>query len=170
MGDEVMRWSLSGRDYVILISRATDLIADAMGKKFAVLETSDILQQKTIAVEIDKVKSVEDFRRIEKYLLSLSSVQSIQLLQVEPDRMFFDLTLRSEVDDLLNLIQSGSVLALRADDKVIISEPKHETQNKLKNELIVVTDSPENTTTNVVASEVLVSSPLKPVPYRFVLR
>jgi hypothetical protein len=166
MDDEVRKWSLSGPDYAALISSATDLIADAMGQKFAVLETSDVAQQTTMAVEIDQVKNVETFRRIEKYLSSLSAVQSVRLSQVEPDRVFFDLTLRSKVDDLLNQIQSGSILALLAVDEVI-NEPKVQPQEELKDNLIV-TDRPENTTTSVTGSDAALSS-AKPTIYRFLL-
>ena len=159
MDDEVRKWSLSGPDYATLIARATDLAADAMGQKFAVLETFDVLQQKTLAVEIDQVKSVEDFRRLEKYLSSLSAVQSVQLSQVESERVFFDLTLRSKADDLLNLIQSGSVITRLAEE--VINEP-----NGGLNDVPVVTDAAENMTANTDANPPL----LKVTPYRFVLR
>ena len=116
IGDEIKKWRLSGHDYATLIARATDLTADIMGQKYAMLETLDGAQHQQITVEINQVNSVEAFRRIEKYLASLSAVKSIKLSQVESDRVFFDLTLRTKVDDLLNLIQSGKTIALLVDD------------------------------------------------------
>ena len=159
MGDEVTKWSLRGQDYANLIVKATDSIADVMGKKFAVLETFDVSQQKSVAVEVDRVKDVEDFRRVEKYLSSLSAVQSVQLSQVGSDRVFFDLTLRSEVDDLLNLIKSGSVIELLVDDVA----------NELKSEA-VITNAPEKPVINITGSVPPDALLLKPAPYRFVLR
>ena len=157
--DEVKKWSLTGSDYVSLIARATDLIVDVMGQKFAVLETSDVSQQKMVSVEVDRVKSAEAFRRVEKYLQSLSAVKSAQLSQVEPDRVFFDLTLRSEVEDVLNLIQSGSVMTLLADD--VIHESKEALQNASNGEL---------KDKNIAVSMPTEASILKPMVYRFVLR
>ena len=160
MDDKVRKWSLNGPDYAALISRATDLAADVMGQKYAVLETFDISQQKTLAVEIDRVKSVEDFRHIEKYLSSLSAVQSVQLSQIEPERVFFDLTLRSKVDDLLNLIQSDSVITRLVDEE--IKDPN----NELKDDAIV-TESAENMTAHTGTGPPPLS---KVTPYRFILR
>lgn len=116
MDDEIKKWHLSGQDYAALISRATDLSADVMGQKYAILEMLDSSKFEQVTVEINRVESVESFRRIEKYLSSLSAVKSIQLLKVEQERVIFELTLRSKIDDLLNLIQSGKTMALLADD------------------------------------------------------
>ena len=157
--DQVRKWSLSGRDYATLIARAIDLVADGMGQKFAVLETSDISQQKTLVVEIDRVKTVEDFRRIEKYLLSLSAVQSVQLSQLETERVFFELGLRSKVDDLLNQIHSGSVLIRQAEEAVKNSNDKLDD--------VVATDEAGIMT---AATEVNEPVPSIITPYRFILR
>ncbi len=161
MDGEVKKWNLSGGNYENLIASAADLIADVMGQKFAVLETSDVSQQKTVAVEIDRVKSVDDFRRIEKYLLSLSAVQSVQLSRLEPNRVFFDLTVRSEVDDLLNLIKSGSVMKLLSINALDV--------DKSKDELVKMKTS-EVPTANITASDVPAPSALEPRLYLFTLR
>lgn len=163
MGREVKKWSFSGPSYENLIASATDLIADSMGQKYAVLETIDASQQKMVAVEVDRVKSVYDFRRIEKYLLSLSAVQSVQLSKLEPNRVFFDLTVRSKVDDLLNLIKSGSVMALQAVASLDGS------QDESRNEPIK-TDSSATAATNIANNDMPSPSLLKPMLYRFVLR
>lgn len=159
MDDKVRKWSLSGRDYVDLISRATDLLADVMGQKFAVLETTDVSQQKMLALEVNQVKSVEDFRRIEKYLLSLSAVKSVQLSQLESERVFFDLALRTEVDDLLNLIQSDTVMARLADEPV----------SDEVNDGAVGTELAENALVNPAGQVASVPQPKAQI-YRFVLR
>lgn len=118
MAGELKKWSLSGADYASLIAKAADLIADTMGQRFAALESFGVSQQKKVMMEIDKVRSVEAFRAIENYLSSLSAVQSVQLSQVEPERVFFELALRTKADDLINLIQSGSTLT-RLPDGII---------------------------------------------------
>ena len=150
--DGARKWSLRGADYKTLIARAIDLTADAMGQKFAVLEALDVSQQKQVMAEIGQVKTVEDFRRIEKYLSSLSAVQSVQLSQIESERVLFGLTLRTKVDDLLNLIQSGSTMALLTEE------------------------ASDEVTTAVDANELVNTADMKPVSsmikadYRFILR
>lgn len=108
MARESRRWALEDQDYDALISQAVDLVADAMGQKFAVLEATDIQGLQQILVEIDQVESVKEFRRVQKYLSSLPVVQSVWLSQVEPERVAFKLTLRSEVDDFLKLIKADT--------------------------------------------------------------
>ena len=108
MGKDSRRWTLKERDYSALISQAVDLVADAMGQKFAVLEATDTQGLKQILVEIDQVESVKKFRQVQKYLISLPVVQSVSLSQVEPERVAFKLTLRSEVDDFLELIKADT--------------------------------------------------------------
>ncbi|MES0327202.1 MAG: DUF2066 domain-containing protein [Gammaproteobacteria bacterium] len=161
MDEKVKKWNLSGGNYENLIVSAADLIADVMGQKFAVLETSDVSQQKTVAVEVDRVKSVDDFRRIEKYLLSLSAVQSVQLSRLEPNRVFFDLTVRSKVDDLLNLIKSGSVMKLLSINALDVDKSKHE---------LVKMKTSEVPTANITASDAPAPSVLEPRLYHFTLR
>ena len=108
MGDDSRRWTLNDADYTELISQAVDVVADAMGQKFAVLEATDETGLKQILVEVDQVESVKKLRHVQKYLTSLPVVQSMSLSQVEPERVAFKLTLRSEIEDFLKLIQADT--------------------------------------------------------------
>ncbi|MDA3870594.1 MAG: DUF2066 domain-containing protein [Gammaproteobacteria bacterium] len=170
MADELKKWSLSGADYASVIAKAADLIADTMGQKFAALETFDVSQQKKVMMEIDKVRSVEAFRAIENYLSSLSAVQSVQLSKVEPERVFFELALRTKVDDLINLIQSGSTLARLSDRMVTLS-----IDESITNAVAAVsttdagTDSESTAATNTGANA-QPAAVLQQITYRFELR
>lgn len=108
MGRDSRRWTLKEQGYEDLISQGIDLVADAMGQKFAVLEAIGTEGLKQILVEIDQVESVKKFRHVQKYLSSLPVVQSVRLSQVESERVAFKLTLRSEVDDFLELIKADA--------------------------------------------------------------
>lgn len=107
-GTDSRRWSLRDRDYDALISKGVDLVANDMGKKFALLEVLDTTKLRHILVQIDNVNSVNGFRKIENYLASLRVVQAVRLSQVEPNRVAFWLALRAEVDDFLRLVTAGS--------------------------------------------------------------
>jgi hypothetical protein len=121
MARDSRRWALEEQDYNALISQAIDLIADAMGQKFAVLEATDTQGLQQILVEIDQVGSVKKFRHVQKYLSSLPVVRSVWLSQVEPERVAFKLTLRSEVGDFLKLIKADTRMAplLTADTETV---------------------------------------------------
>jgi hypothetical protein len=108
IGRDSRRWSLREIDYDALISKGVDLVADVIGKKFAVLEVLDTSKLQQILVEIDHVDSVEGFRKVQNYLMSLPVVQSVKLSQIESERVAFWLLLRSEVDDFLGLVKAGS--------------------------------------------------------------
>lgn len=110
VGRESWRWSLEDADYNALITRAIELLADTMGKTYAVLESGDAASLEQVLVEIDAVKSVTDFRQVQDYLLSLSAVQAVWLSQVEAERVEFRLKLRSDIDDLLGLIKTDKKL------------------------------------------------------------
>jgi hypothetical protein len=112
MGRESRRWSLRELDYDALISKGVDLVADAIGKKFAVLEVLDTSKLQQILVEIDRVNSVEGFRQVQNYLMSLPVVHSVRLSQIESERVAFWLSLRSEVDDFLGLVKTDSEIIL----------------------------------------------------------
>ena len=112
MGRESRRWSLRELDYDALISKGVDLVADAIGKKFAVLEVQDTSKLQQILVEIDRVNSVEGFRQVQNYLMSLPVVHSVRLSQIESERVAFWLSLRSEVDDFLGLVKTDSEIIL----------------------------------------------------------
>lgn len=155
-GDEIKRWRLSGADYASLIARATDLSADVLGQKYAALQAVDGSQYQQITVEIDRVTNVESFRRAEKYLSSLSAVQAVQLAKIEADRVTFDLSIRTKVDDLLNLIQSGSTME-------IVEEAINPVQEKAATETATTETA---TVTDSAISQVVTTSP----SYRFMLR
>ena len=148
-GDEIKRWRLSGADYASLIARATDLSADVLGQKYAALQAVDGSQYQQITVEIDRVTNVESFRRAEKYLSSLSAVQAVQLAKIEADRVTFDLSIRTKVDDLLNLIQSGSTME-------IVEEAINPVQEKAATETATTETA---TVTDSAISQVVTTSP-----------
>ena len=108
IGRESRRWSLRELEYDALISKGVDLVADTIGKKFALLEVLDTSKLQKILVEIDSVNSVEGFRQVQDYLTSLPVVHSVKLSQIESERVAFWLSLRSEVNDFLGLIKAGS--------------------------------------------------------------
>jgi hypothetical protein len=102
-------WSLADADYNLLINKAIDQAADAMGVVFAIHSTEQ--QLTTIQLDIQSVSSIENFRHVEDYLTGLSAVKKAKLLRIDAQNAVFEVTLRSNEKDFLNLIKNDAELA-----------------------------------------------------------
>jgi len=104
------RWSMRGKDYEQLLSDAINQVSNALGKQYAVLESSDSSAESQVTLEIENVKSLASFVRVKKYLASLQAVQNVQMKRVAGEYAVFSLALRSRVDDFINLLAASSQL------------------------------------------------------------
>lgn len=104
------RWNVRSSDYEQLLSDAINQISDAMGKQYAVLESTDSSADAQVTLNIENVKSLANFVRVKKYLGSLQAVQSVQMTRVTGDKAVFSLSLRSRIDDFIHLLSASSQL------------------------------------------------------------
>ena len=102
--------SLRGTDYEQILSDAINQLSDVMGKQYAVLESIDSSDDKKMAMEIENVGSLASFVRVKKYLGSLQAVQDVQMKRISGNKVEFSLSLRSRVDDFINLLAASSRL------------------------------------------------------------
>jgi hypothetical protein len=102
--------SLRGADYEQRLSDAINQLSDVMGKQYAVLESIDRSDDKKMAMEIENVGSLASFVRVKKYLSSLQAVQDVQMKRISGNKVEFSLSLRSTVDDFINLLAASSRL------------------------------------------------------------
>ena len=103
-------WSLSDTNYSRLIKKSIDQAADALGVVFAVNNKMNAQQLATIKLDIKAVNSITKYHHIENYLTSLSAVEKTMLLKVDGNSAVFEITLRSDKEDLLDLIENGAEL------------------------------------------------------------
>lgn len=103
-------WSLVDADYNVLINKAIDQAADALGVVFAVQGLANKQQLATIQLHIQAVSSIEKYRHVENYLTGLSSVAMARPLQVDGQSVIFELTLRNKTEDFLNLLHNDAEL------------------------------------------------------------
>ncbi|MFV9615665.1 MAG: DUF2066 domain-containing protein [Gammaproteobacteria bacterium] len=103
-------WSLVGANYNVLINKAIDQAADALGIVFAIHGSAGKQQLKTIQVNIQAVDSITKYRRIEHYLRGLNAVASVRPLQVDEHSVVFEVALRSQENDFLSLIKNDAEL------------------------------------------------------------
>jgi len=103
-------WSLVNADYSQLINKAIDQAADALGVVFAVSNKMDEQQLATIQLNIQAVTSINKYLRVEDYLTALSAVEKAIPLKVDGQNAVFEVTLRSNEEDFLNLIKNSAEL------------------------------------------------------------
>ena len=107
-GDQ--HWSLVDTSYTRLINNAIDKATDAMGAVFAVHDSVNEQQFTTIQLEVEDVNSITRYRHIEKYLTELNAVEFARPLRVDGQKVMFEVLLRSEEKDFLNLIKNDAEL------------------------------------------------------------
>ena len=103
-------WSIEGADYNVLINKAVDQAADAMGIVFAIHGVGDNQKLARIHLDIQEVKSIDAYRRLESYLRDLSAVEMVKPLKVDGQSAMFEITLRSSEGDFLNLVKNDAEL------------------------------------------------------------
>ncbi len=103
-------WSLEEKDYKVLINKAVDQAADALGVVFAIRGSVGKQQLVTVWLAVQAVNSIEKYHRVESYLTGLNAVESAKILQVDGQNALFEASLRSSEDDLLNLIENDAEL------------------------------------------------------------
>lgn len=103
-------WSLVDTDYNLLISKAIDQAADALGVVYAIRGSVGKQKLATIRLVIQAINSIEKYRRVENYLTGLNSVESVKPLQVDEQNALFEVMLRSNEDDFLYLIKNDAEL------------------------------------------------------------
>lgn len=103
-------WSLADADYNQLIIKAMDQAADALGVVFAIGRAADNQPMETIQLNVGSVNSIEKYRRVEDYLSALSAVERVKVHKVDAASVTFDLTLRSNKADFINLLKNDAEL------------------------------------------------------------
>ncbi len=103
-------WSLENKDYNVLINKAVDQAADALGVVFAIRGSVGKQQLVTIQLAVQAVNSIEKYHHVESYLTGLNAVESAKILQVDGQNALFEASLRSNEDDFLNLIENDAEL------------------------------------------------------------
>ena len=103
-------WSIEDANYNVLINKAVDQAADAMGIVFAIHGLSDNQKLARIQLDIQEVKSIDAYRKLENYLRDLSAVEMAIPLEVDGQSAIFEITLRSSEGDFLNLVKNDAEL------------------------------------------------------------
>ena len=107
---ENRHWNMTETDHKRLINKAIDRVADALGIVFAIHGSTSKQQLKTIQLNIQDVNSIRKYRKLENYLRNISAVKMATPLKVDGQNANFAVTLRSNEEDFLNLINNDAEL------------------------------------------------------------
>ena len=110
LASENRHWSVVNTNYNVLINKAIDQAADALGVVYATHGATDKQRLVTIQLGIQEVDSIEKYSRVESYLSVLSRVESVKPLRVDGQSVAFEVKLRSTEEDFLNLVQNDAEL------------------------------------------------------------
>jgi len=113
-------WSLVDSDYEHIINKSIDQAADAMGSVFAVHGAAKNQILAKIQLDIQSVNSINKYHHVENYLTKLSAVEEVKPLKIDGSNAVFEVTLRSNEEDFLNLIHNDAELI---EAKAIATEP-----------------------------------------------
>jgi hypothetical protein len=141
---ENRHWNLDDADHKQLINRAIDQAADVLGGFFAVRNAANKQQAVTIQLDIQAVNSIEKYRYVENYLSGLSAVAKVKPFKVDGQHAVFEVSLRSDEEDFLNLIKHDAQL-------IEVKVQKIKTQEIFENKPV---NAPVNTPANAPASVV----------------
>ena len=107
---ENRHWNMAGKGHKRLINKAIDRAADALGIVFAIHGSTSKQQLKTIQLNIQDVNSIKKYRKLENYLRDISTVEMATPLEVDGQNTIFEVRLRSNEEDFLNLIKNDAEL------------------------------------------------------------
>lgn len=110
MEGENRHWNLDDVDHNQLINKSIDQAADALGMVFAVRTSDNKQQLATVRLDVQAVNTIENYRYVENYLAGLSAVDKVKPFKVDGTNAVFEVLLRSNKDDFLNLIKNDAEL------------------------------------------------------------
>ncbi|MBS0193436.1 MAG: DUF2066 domain-containing protein [Proteobacteria bacterium] len=112
-GIELARWGETNGDARLAMADGADAAADALAKKYAKVVVAS--PPGTFTVDIDGIRSGDDYVRAMGYLQGIGIVRRIVLLGVTNDRLHMQLDLATGVEGLRNVVAVGQVLAADPD-------------------------------------------------------
>jgi uncharacterized protein len=105
------RWTLFGTDGVERwsggVTDSVDRVADGFAARFAVVTSGE---SRTVWLTVSGIESLEDYGRINRFLGSLTAVETLGVETVERDQVVFRVALRGEAATLDEAVRLGGML------------------------------------------------------------
>jgi hypothetical protein len=105
---ETYHWKTRAEQQEKSLSAGINSLADQLARQFALL--IDDSNKNSIMIRINNVASYNQYQRLNDYFATLASVKSISLLQLEQDRVIYNVFYQGDQSFLLREINLGEVL------------------------------------------------------------
>jgi hypothetical protein len=112
-GSEINRWNETNADARLAMANAADGAADALARKYAKIVSGG--PAGSFAIEIDGIRSGDDYIRAMGYLEGIGIVHKIVLLGTSGDHLRMQLDLTTGMEGFRNVISVGQVLEADTD-------------------------------------------------------
>lgn len=112
-GAELNRWSETNPDARLAMTNAADVAADTLGKKYAHVVAGG--PAGTFTIEIDGLRTGDDYIRAMGYMQAIGVVRKIVLLGANDDRLRMQLDLSTGILGFRNVVTVGQVLEFETD-------------------------------------------------------
>lgn len=116
-GKNVTAWSSQGEDLEAVVGEGVDGVANELASRYANIGGRE---EGALSIAVADVATVDDYVRTTRYLESLTPVEAVQVVTIEPARITYRLQLRGSQEGLAQAINLGNTLAL---DQIDIPEP-----------------------------------------------
>jgi hypothetical protein len=120
-GGQSLAWTLEGASLEAMLTDGMHAVADALGERLAVVESTRA--QGALLMSVEGVDSLEDYARLQAYLDNLALVQDYRTYRVEPGYASFWLRLSGDPADVRRVIGLGDVLSEAPAPESASSEP-----------------------------------------------
>jgi len=112
-GVELNRWNETGPDARLAMANAADGAADALARKYAKVAAGG--PSGSFTIEIDGLRSGDDYVRAMGYLEGLGIIRKIVLIDAVDDRLRMQLELSTGLEGFRNVVGVGQVLEVVTD-------------------------------------------------------
>ncbi|MBL4762065.1 MAG: DUF2066 domain-containing protein [Gammaproteobacteria bacterium] len=119
--NQTLHWTMSGNNPEVVLAQGINHMSDALATQFAFV--SGQFQDEALLFEVTGVRNVKDYARTLKYLKKLSTVESVDVLNVTPDKVDYRLRLRGGQEDLQRVIGLGNSLERVALPSLDLNDP-----------------------------------------------
>lgn len=113
VNDEPLTFQATGSDEMIVLQQGMDSVVDAVAQRYAV---KDQVSKNQVTVTIYNLSTLENYSKAKTYLRQLTPVQHVEVLQIEPDAVQFQVTYDGSQNDL--------AAAIKLDNKLIPADSK----------------------------------------------
>lgn len=105
----IEHWDTTANNFHHAVEQGVDGLADRLAQRYAVVQ-GGVGSTGQLYVAVEQIRSLQDYARVTKYLQQLSPVSQLQVKQISPDEVVFQLGIMGEAAGLRRAIETEPLL------------------------------------------------------------